>query len=521
MMAHTTPAQDSWSLPATHTRKVLLVEEDAVQLERARVRLSGAGFEVAVAHNAKEALQKAFGELPDVVVSDVLVGVGVGGLGLCRMFRQEPSLAAIPIVLLAEHAASAPEEKLASVIGAFALVARTPEFTAELDAVRRIPGAPLKAVEDVEEAAEPYRSLSLLPEVLWTRDAGGELLYVEGNVAKVCGATPAALTAGGIEAWISLLDPRDMSRVREAYHELMVNGKLFDIEYRLNRPSSRPVWLRDRALAVHDQDGQRQAEGILADVSESKRVEEQLRQSQKMEAMGQLTCGIAHDFNNIIATILANSLLLLEETRESGAGRSHVDEIKAAAERATALTRQLLAFSRRQVNEPQLVDVNAVILSVENMLQRVLNDQVRLSTELQKDLGMVRADAGQIEQILMNLVVNARDAMPAGGIVDIATKLVDLDEQEAAQHFPLPPGRYVLLEVSDTGVGMDAETKRRAFQPFFTTKPKGKGTGLGLSTCYGIVKKCAGHIELESAPSRGTVFRIYLPRAKLAASTSL
>jgi signal transduction histidine kinase len=250
-------------------------------------------------------------------------------------------------------------------------------------------------------------------------------------------------------------------------------------------------------------------------------VEEQLRQSQKMEAMGQLTCGIAHDFNNIIATILANSLLLLEETRESGAGRSHVDEIKAAAERATALTRQLLAFSRRQVNEPQLVDVNAVILSVENMLQRVLNDQVRLSTELQKDLGMVRADAGQIEQILMNLVVNARDAMPAGGIVDIATKLVDLDEQEAAQHFPLPPGRYVLLEVSDTGVGMDAETKRRAFQPFFTTKPKGKGTGLGLSTCYGIVKKCAGHIELESAPSRGTVFRIYLPRAKLAASTSL
>lgn len=231
-----------------------------------------------------------------------------------------------------------------------------------------------------------------------------------------------------------------------------------------------------------------------------------------MEAIGQLTGGVAHDFNNILAAILANSYFLIEALDEGDPRRKDAEEIKNCGERAARLTRQLLAFSRRQILQPVVLDLDAVVRGLEPMLRRLIGADVELSIDAGEKLGSVRADPGQIEQVIMNLIVNARDAMPDGGEISLETTSIDLDETYVASNVVVPPGRYVVLSVSDTGCGMDAETQRRAFEPFFTTKGKERGTGLGLSTSYGIIQQSGGYISLSSELGIGTVFRIYLPR---------
>jgi signal transduction histidine kinase/ActR/RegA family two-component response regulator len=239
--------------------------------------------------------------------------------------------------------------------------------------------------------------------------------------------------------------------------------------------------------------------------------EEQLRQSQKMEAIGQLAGGVAHDFNNLLTVVVGHADLVLQRLEEEHPSRRHVANIRHAAERATALTHDLLAFSRKQVLQPAVLDLNAVLASLGPMLERLIGEHIELVTAPATRVGCVRADAGQLDQVLMNLVVNARDAMPEGGRLTIATGEVDLDERRAAAHAGARTGRHALLSVSDTGLGMDAATQARIFEPFFTTKEPGRGTGLGLSTVYGIVSQSGGSIEVESTPGRGTTFKIYLP----------
>ena len=245
--------------------------------------------------------------------------------------------------------------------------------------------------------------------------------------------------------------------------------------------------------------------------AERRRLEQQLLQSHKLEAVGRLAGGVAHDFNNVLTAILGAVELMLLDTPAGAPQREELDIIRDAARRAQTLIRQLLAFSARQVLKPVVLDLNDLVRNVSKMLRRLIGEDVDVVTALAADLGHVRADVGQVEQVLVNLVVNARDAMPQGGRLTIATENVAVASAGATPHGHLSPGRYVLLRVSDTGIGMDQETLARAFDPFFTTKPWGQGSGLGLATVYGIVHQSGGDVMIESAPGAGSTFRVYLP----------
>lgn len=257
---------------------------------------------------------------------------------------------------------------------------------------------------------------------------------------------------------------------------------------------------------------------IVRDISERKLLEKQLRQSQKMEALGQLSGGITHDFNNLLTVITGYCELLELQLPADGIPHKNCEQIKKAGERAASLTRQLLAFSRQQVLEPRVLNLNTVILDVEKMLSRVIGEDIELTTSLDAKLGSIKADRGQIEQVLMNLVVNARDAMPNGGRLSIATANIKVDDLFARYHPPQQPGQYVRLSVGDSGVGMNAETQARIFEPFFTTKEMGRGTGLGLSTVYGVIRQSGGYVWVQSEPGHGTNFEIYLPLVEEAVS---
>lgn len=363
-----------------------------------------------------------------------------------------------------------------------------------------------------EHAEALYRSLvEQLAAVTYIAELGldGEWLFVSPQVESLLGYTTQEWLEDSAN-WINHVHPEDRETVAAA-EEATMRGSPFRAEYRMFRRDDSIVWINDSGSLVRDNDGRPLMHGVLVDVTEQKQLQGRLAQSERMEAVGQLASGVAHDFNNLLTIIKGYSSLLLESNLASS--ESHAAfEIQQAADRAAALTHQLLAFGRRQTLQPRVLDLNAIVSNLQKMLRRVVTENVDLVIESAHAVGYVKADPVQMEQVLLNLVVNARDAMPNGGTLTISTASMDISDDIGSGETFVRAGSYVTLSVSDTGIGMNAATRARIFEPFFTTKEVGKGTGLGLATVYGIVKQSNGHIDVESESGRGTTFRVSLPK---------
>lgn len=345
----------------------------------------------------------------------------------------------------------------------------------------------------------------------WELDPASEALEWSDEVYRIFGVGKDEFRPTR-EAFYQCVFDDDRDRCRAAIEQTMRDGTPYNIDHRIVLPDGVHRIVREHAEVTLDETGRiTRVIGTVQDVTEYRRLEEQLREAQKLESIGRLAGGVAHDFNNLLTVIIGYSDLVLGALEASHPAWDSIAEVKKAGERASALTRQLLTFSRRQVVQPRVMDLNTIINDAEKMLQRMVGEDVAFSTVLETPLWPVMADPGEIQQVLLNLVVNARDAMPGGGKLIIETANVHLDPSIAAQHHGMNPGPHVLLAVSDTGMGMDEAVRARIFEPFFTTKPKGSGTGLGLSTCYGIVTHSGGWIGVYSEPGRGTTLKIYLP----------
>src|SRR6266568_1174367 len=371
----------------------------------------------------------------------------------------------------------------------------------------------------IAQSSEGVSRLEFKPPVPVTlaEEAQVDAMYASATVAecndamaRMYGFTEARELVGARLA--DLHDQGDPANREQMRSFIRAGYRLSDSETRERDREGRPRVFLNNVVGFIESGHLVRVWGTQRDVSEQRRLEEQFRQSQKMEAVGQLAGGIAHDFNNLLTAILGNTQLLLRDLPPGDAKRGDVEEIRKASERAASLTRQLLAYSRRQMLQPEVLDLNVVVAEMDKMLRRLIGEHIALVAVLASDLGRVRADPNQIEQVIVNLAVNARDAMPDGGKLTIETANVDLDETFAQAHLGSVAGPYVMLAVTDSGVGMDATVRAHLFEPFFTTKEVGKGTGLGLATVYGIVKQSDGYISVYSEPGRGSSFKIYLPR---------
>ena len=375
----------------------------------------------------------------------------------------------------------------------------------------------MAAQEALRESEMRFRQLAeSIEQVFYLRDIETtKFFYISPSYAEIFGQSCESLYARP-QSWGDVIHPDDRERV---VRQVGPRGSStpFDIEFRIVRPDGRERSIRSRGFPVCDEAGiVYRFAGIADDITERRALEAQVRQASKMDAIGRLASGVAHDFNNLLSVILGFAEVLAEDPTMTGERGDDLGEIVKAANQAAGLTAQLLAFGRQQVLQAAPVDINALITDAAVMLRRLIGENVKIVLQLAENLAPVLADRGQLEQVVMNLVVNARDAMPDGGTVTIATDSI-LVTESTLDGDAIAPGNYVLLTIADTGSGMTEDTQRRLFEPFFTTKDVGKGTGLGLSTTYGIIRQSKGHIAVSSELGRGTTFTVYLPQSRDAA----
>jgi len=344
-------------------------------------------------------------------------------------------------------------------------------------------------------------------------DLHGKIIDANDAFLRIVGYTRSEILSGKLR-WDTITPPGYRDSDQRAIEQIKITGVAHPWEKEFLRKDGSRVAVLIGIATLVAAEGDIECVAFVVDVSERKKLEQQLRQGQKMEAVGRLSGGIAHDFNNLLMVIIGYGELLVERLGENDPLRKNAEEINKAGQRAASLTQQLLAFSRQQVLQPKILDLNSVVADVKKMLGRLISEDIEVTTLLDPNLGRVQADQGQIEQVIVNLAVNARDAMPHGGKLTIETANMEVDDAYAAQHRPMPPGSFIMLSVSDTGIGMDAETQSNIFEPFFTTKERGKGTGLGLATVYGVLKQSDGFIWVDSELGNGTTFKVLLPRVE-------
>lgn len=374
----------------------------------------------------------------------------------------------------------------------------------------------------LREREERFRQLAEnMEEVFFILDAQfRETLYISPAYEQIWGRSCQSLYANP-RSFLESVVAEDQERLLESVATIQRGVDPGKTEFRIAQPGGQTRWVLAHAVPIRNHRGEvYRISGVALDITERRVLEEQFRQAQKMEAVGRLAGGVAHDFNNLLTIIMSYTSMMLEDIGERDPRRADLEQVSKAASDAASLTRQLLAFSRQQVILPRLVVVEDVVRGMEKMLRRLLTENVELVTVLSAEPSTILIDPGQLDQVIMNLVVNATDAMPHGGRLTIETSAVDLDEAYAASHWPAIPGRFAMLAVTDTGLGMDEATRARIFEPFFTTKELGKGTGLGLATVYGIVKQSGGFIWVYSEPGQGATFKIYFPLAESNASSA-
>jgi PAS domain S-box-containing protein len=495
---------------------VLIVEDDAGVALLEQRRLERAGFSVLTAATAEEALARLEAHDVSLILLDYRLPGDVDGLDFYDRVKEAGY--DLPVILVTAFGNEATVIR-ALRVGVRDFVNKSVDF---LDYLPAAVGRVLDQVRTERELAESEARLRVSqerfeafmnnsPTAAFLTDEDGRLLYVNRTWEERFGRSwDQWVGKTATELW-----PAEFANVlREHDRAVLEAGKALEVFETM--PDAHGVarqWLVYK-FPVPDASGRRLLGGIALDVTEKQKLEALLAQAQRMESIGVLAGGVAHDFNSLLTVILGNAELLLFDLGPDDPARELLGEITKAGEMAAALVRRLLAFGRRQVCVPQVLDLNALVTGTDQLLRRHVGPNVYVTTALDPTLYRVKADPGQLEQVLLNLVFNARDAMPAGGHLVIETRNTMLDEAFAERHPPAHPGAYAVLAVADTGVGMDDTLKARIFEPFFTTKEPGKGTGLGLSTVYGIVTQAGGYVEVLSHPGHGTTFRVYLPRAE-------
>lgn len=518
--------------------RVLVVDDKEDNLYYLTALLTANGFQVETARDGSDALDKARQCPPELVITDLLMPV-MDGYTLLRHWKADERLQNAPFIVYTATYTDPEDEQLAHALGADAFILKPSEPDAFLARVRAVqknaragrPVAPNQPSGDLGENLQAYsqtlvrkleqRTLQLeernqilrdseerfrqlaenIEDVFWLSDPGKmQMLYVSPAYARIWGRSCTSLLEHPA-SWLAGIHPEDRARVEATLPNQLLGP--WEETYRIVRPDRSVRWIRDRAFPVRNAENEvYRVAGVSRDITQYRLLEDQFRQAQKMEAIGRLAGGIAHDFNNLLSVILSYASMVVADLEPGDPNRVPVEQIHRAGERAAALTRQLLAFSRQQPLEPRVTDLAQVVREMEPMLARLLGADIELRLHIGALEGRVYVDAGQFEQVVMNLAVNARDAMPRGGALEIGLQDVQASSEEPAR---------VELSVTDTGTGMDDATRERIFEPFFTTKERGKGTGLGLATVFGIVEQSRGAVRVASEVGRGTTFSVSFP----------
>lgn len=491
--------------------RILVVEDESIVAEDIQEALRDLGYDVSVAFSSEQALNRVAEVQPDLVLMDVQLQNGLDGIDTAGLILEQHDTPVVYLTAFGDDQTVA-RARVTRPYGYLLKPFNDRELhsTIEMALSRHEMEQRLRASE--ERYATTLRGITDAVIVL---DDKGKISFVNPRAELLTGWMGPEAVGRPAEQVFSLLHQAERTPLNPVADALRA-GMTVQVEHQAvliaRSGAERPVTVGVSAL--HDEKGHVSgAVLVFHDMTEHHRVEERLRKAERLESIGKLAGGIAHDFNNLMTVVLAGTELLLGGREVDAQSRMLLHTVRKAGERATALTRQFLAFSRKQLTQPILLDLNDVVRHLEQRAGPWLGSGVRWETHLAAGLWPVKADLGHLQQALLNLITNARDAMGEGGILTLVTRNVTLDENEVARHADLVPGPYVSLTVQDTGCGMDDATRGRLFEPFFTTKDVGKGTGLGLAEVYGIVKQHGGHVEVTSAPGQGTCFRLYLPKA--------